>query len=1104
MLKLLGCLLCTALPLLAVNHLPDGSFEQGGRPAWNRMRDQPYLVNSTWKRDQTTAFHGQYSLCGDGAEALILSVEASPTQGIFSIYVKAEGERRKVTLEAFGYKSFNHILLGKLEATADAQWQRLVLPLEKNNQLRTGTSTPLFFRLTPLTTGKVWVDAGQYEHRKCTDFSDYAPALLPAEQALVELKNLPQLEGCWQFSQTNDSLLVKQEFTVEHSSMATAVPVSVVLPIAENKWHGNGGVQISDANGNHYPAQVKLLAAWPRSGSVRAALVHCELPLQAGSNTFWAEAGPELSGQLLQQTAAGLQCGDLFLPTKTTLWPGAEIQLRDLAGDIFTSALSSEETLKIEENGPLYAVLNKRGILVNKDKQSLARYSCRLHFYRGSTGVRLEVTIENPNQNQILVFQDASLRIQGKTTPTRQEYFQHWSPDTLKYALPYAPVAQVSGAGVLLTPQPTERHPTYLSCETDGTFVAALWPQQAQPLILSQKMTLHREFYYSPQNLAPEIPRHGLKAIALAKPANFASTDFFVIPIGTLDNGNFPYLRERLLGINEHGQYSWQYAIDKHLTGAFNYGDLPGDGGWGNLESFLDFSAILQAVVFNDLPELRIAFDRAIHYREVDISGGFCNTHSPNHTAGSHSTSHSWPQGLLLHYLLTGAPRSREVAAQVAAAFLSITLENKELYGSRSLSRYLLGLCDLYAALGDERLKERFFQQMDYAEKQNLNDQHYDDTIFPWNKRLDPYQVWYGACAFMQMYQLTGAEHLLEAFRREMQASLNPQFFFLDLQECWPGLSPEEAWPIQLGYHSRHRGSLFYPLMKFYSDLEKDPKYLSLAQQACYADYCRGSAKANIMDVFRLAALSSSGVQANEQELLANAKELVLQAAAPTLLNGDFSHSSEWFTYWHLPALRQMGFDEVVKEWPLSNDKDFALLSQQWIKFQHLISPWRYYSRLYGALDQEKFLQSPPSLRVQVSSRWALGRIAAAESVQTRLTPGKWRLRGAYSLDAAMRDSCFGRWQFFHPGESPMWLSFNLRTATGEGVLMNNGRKSSTLIEPKITFQDAGKDDWRTFELTFRTEKVAVGSIFFYLYLDEQKQDGFANIDDISLEKIAD
>ena len=1073
------------------NKLADGSFEYGGTSTvWNRMYDQAYQTQKNqWVVDDQTAYHGKKSLRSNGTEPLILMTEANGKPGVFSCYLKSESQV-PVKVEIFSYNRLIPLELGSVTTNIPSKWTKVTVNARRDNRLKHLAFAPLFFKITPLHAGTLWIDAASYGHKSGKNYQEYHSELFNAEKTAEQMRRNYKPRLNLKFAPSVQTSFKPITFKVKHDEAVSAAPVAVTLPFAQGKWFG-GGVQVKDDSGKVYEAQVIPLAFWPIDRSVRAAQLRFEANLRSGINYFTAEPGKVLSG------------------TFKCYLPDLEVMVRDVGDNKFSSLNSPLTMENVEYDGPVYRSVVRRGLLVNTNEETIAEYILRFHFYRKTPGAGIEVTIINLSPLQPLVFRQAALLIKSGKPGKKAVYYQYYSPKTNKFSQALEPgYGLVSSAGgALLAPKAAEYHPTHLQVTPDGVFTASLWPSVAKPVIISGRAAIHRQFFWSPGNDLPVINRMGTFTVALADAKYFSDSDFFVIPTGSLDAKKFPYISKQFDRIEKDGRLTKNYLMRNNLAGIFNYGDVHGDGGWANLESFLDFSTILRSVAYDSLDRLDLALDRAAHYREIDTRDGMTVTHCPNHTGSVMSFSHSWPQGIVLHYLLTGSQRSLEVLKQIAGRYLEVPVNSGRIAQSRDLARYLLGLVDMYSVLDDNALKKRFYKQLRYAEDKMQRSSRPDKSIFRWHSRLVPFQVWYGACALMQMYKLTGDKKLLSSFRREMQASLDNDFYFLDLRECWPGVPPEKGLPIHFAFEARHRGVLFYPLMRFYTRIENNPHYLSLAQKACYADYLRGIGRVYPMSIFSLAVLNGQGVSADEKALLKEISDLVYNAAAPSLLNGDFSASATWFSYWHIHSRRSMSFDDGIKSFPLINGtKCFKKLADSWLKkYFDTVSPWRYYARLFCNLDRKDFGMATPSLRMQVSNRWALGRRDSLESVNFRIDPGHYRLSAMYRADNGIAPKTFARLRYVQlqkPFPNMMFHTFDLFAPYGEVACKSNGYAKSTLHDVNVLLSKSTKPGWHKFSLEFTAVHRGVGSIIFYIYLKKGHRDGFFNLDDVKLEKI--
>ena len=1046
-----------SLPLNGENFFPNGTFEGAWRPAWNRLACESYILETPgWKLVKNPS--GQ-SIQSDGSgKALELQFEAPASNLQISLSLKGNKNGQKVTVLLSSYQNLRPLQLGKQIFTASTKEKVFSFKPKRDNRMRYYNMAPWKLTIIPPKGAKITLDNVRCERKfkvELAKVNTKAPLPSLAKGGIALKENVP--------------------FTVKHYGKTTSkVPFTVVLPFAAGKFKSVSdwvGVQVRSARGKLFPAQGRIIARWPQDKSVRALAVDAVADLNAGINKMTAVPGkmgaPLKGSQKITVTAA------------------------DADGTLYKSSFTPAN---VEFAGPVRRVVSGWTMLKAPGKPVIP-VQCRMSFFKGIPDVEIEVSLHNPYSNRPFTLRSAEASLDSGKKVKHHASSQVFKKGKIVNKAPF----YLQGAGAIIMPQMTERHPAKLQIG-NSNFIMSLWPDTAKMLCLSHNLVLTRRFIWSPDKNA--VARFGYeRTIAMAEPARYGETKFFLLPLGAVDRKNYPYAAKKIDATFQF-RYSKAGQIKAGQTGMFDYGDLTGDGGWSNLESFRDYAELLRAVVCGDLDLLNFSYDRAIHYRDIDTFKGNSLYHCGNHVGGGFSFSHSWPQGIICHYLMTGDPRSKAVLEEAAAAYANIPVANKDIRGARSLSRYLLGLADFYGVFGTEALKKRFYAQVRYAEKNNLTPNRTDDTIFPWYlARLDPYQVWYGCCAFMEMYFLTGDAALLKMFRREMKASLSMDFYALDLKELWPGLPPAKGYPIQLGFNSRHRGSLLYPVLVFQSMIDKKPELLTLARRAAYADWHAGTAYGgDSLEFFRLCVISRNE---KESDILAETRKLIFDAAAQKLPNGDMNKSKKWFLHWNLHGGRQMAYDSAVNEWPPLKKKDYAKLKEERMRFSNRVSPWRYYARVLGALDTEKYGEASPSLLLQLSKDWSrLGAVAVIGGPHVALTPGKWRWRFSFSTDAGVDKKSFARLILFDPGQPMQFLTVNM-AQSGKARAINHEPVKSSARNIRTTIRNGKKAGWKEFEMTFDLPGALVARPMAYIYTGPAHRKACFWMDDVKLEKIS-
>ena len=1062
------------------NIFPDSSFEKGIPGPWNRMIDQNYMADSSWVRDGSTAFHGKYALRSTGSSPLELSTEGFCSPGTFSVYMKSAAPGAKVRVEFFSYNRFSPLRLAGKEFTLSEKWQRLRLALPKKYlKFDTGTA-PLFCRITPLSKGILWADCLQIEEGGLTPWREYAPKTYSLEEGA---KRLAPDTSSVTFSKTDKlsagaGLDGEWEFRVSYPVKASNVPVEMALPLPQGKCFSINEMHVADSRGKVYPLQSRVLSRWPQDGSCRSVLFSFEADLQKGGNRFVVKKGDEVK---------------VHIPV------GKPLTFTVSAADSSGAEYVSEKVVPVVEySGKLYTCYLFRGGLV-RGSRFFAPYEVRQKVWHLSGRVEISALIRNPNSS-MMVLKNAALHIETGKAGAKALYKQYFDRKLEKFT--HAPDGKCgfvrSAGGTLLMREASLRHPVKLEVDEKGRFTAHLWSDDLRSLILSRRTVLHREFVFTAAN-GKDVPDSlGYKSVGMAKPEYFAKSRFFILPTGFLRNDQ-PHFKKSM------GDYGFFFSGEakrifnytgRFLHGVFNYGDVYGDGGWGNLESYLDFAEMIYAVSMNEHKAFKWALNRAKHYRDMDIAGGVACYHSSNHSGGvGYDFSHSWPQGVLYHYLLTGDFRSLDVIKEVIANYMSHPIDYKYIQGSRSLGRYLLGLADFYGLTGDEKIARRFVEQIRFTEKHELSPRHKDQTLFRWHGRLDPFHVWYGCCAMMEMYLLTGNKEILPSFRREMENSLNPDFYRNDLKELYPGAPFHETLPIHAGLLSCHRGALFYPLMKFYSELTGEKKYLHLAQRAAYAAFLPGIPKAWPMDALRLAVLDNT----SEKELLKEVFALQRKAAPRQILNGDFSMTPDWFTHWHLPAGRQMSYDDAVKSWPLREKKEFPLLINEYRQREELVSPWRGYSRNFGWMDHKEFGEKAPSLRVTLSSKWAMGKSTSLACAPLFIEKGRYSFTGRFKFEEGIDKSTSVFIHMIPEGEKRARVLFPLGTTGSFKVETYHPQNFMTGLRGQI--KPWRKPGWQEFEFVFTVNTPCIFAPQFNFKLKNRSAQAHAHVDDFKLER---
>ncbi len=706
----------------------------------------------------------------------------------------------------------------------------------------------------------------------------------------------------------------------------------------------------------------------------------------------------------------------------TELLGCASIEAVGMDGTRYSSRWSRETVCNVEKEGGEHASVARRGFLADESGVPLLMYVARLNLWRMDPRLRLEVTLINVRPGDSVVLREAWWQAlapgvdgvrqhpmdaaSGGTEADAFLQYYHYGDGEFRQALvkdgklagkplgnsrgPLWITAKADSASWFLQVEEAwEKHPA-MAGASEGALKGWLWPGgPVMGLELTSGISFTRSFALRAmrdglpaETRCRELAELGERpAVARTAPEWYVRTDL-LMPMHRAEPERFPYIENLFADMSTcYGAMSPQ-LIEKHQNyGLFDFGDYRGDGGWGNLESYIDYSILLWGLRNGDPDLIRQGLVSARHYRDVDVQQIRGNTiiHSPNHVMGNTDFSHAWPQGVAADYLLTGNRRSRDVVSLNGEYMLGVPLAMHSIQYGRIAARFLLNLAYAYQVTGDERYRERFMLQIAHAEKQlHARPAGAWQTIFP-NLPVEsapiPYHIWYGAMALVKMHRLTGDARLAGFIDREVKASLNMDLYRRDLQQLWPGASPEDSKPIMISDFARHRGNYFYAVMSGYSKISGDPSWAGLGLDTLYTGGVLGGRFIRSQQaVMATAAFNSVPPGVAEKMLIKNAQDIVWQAAAPSLPNGDFSSPTNTWDHWRPGAPSK------------------SLMTEDWEQNRRLIA----------TLDQKTFGASAPSLRLNLSTNQWFTREVLMDSARFQIAPGEHRLRFLIKRDASL------------------------------------------------------------------------------------------------------
>lgn len=1115
----------TAATGAVANYLANSSFETGQDVEdlllWHRMSETDagaYEVKG-WEIDSGTAFHGKRSLKGVDASPLILMEEVWEKMSrskpwIFSVYLKADREGVACELGAGMFWRLDEKSVSKT-VRLTTEWKRYELVADHPKLYRRGTTIqgPVALRVTPEHGATVWVDAAQWspqageyvDHRPGGATGEAPPVHYPATASISR----PAGKGSWSGS------VPLRVHRAGSGGERLRLPVTLGVPFNRGSWDGKGTLKLVNPEGKAIEVQSEVLTEWKGDRGVQVLGLFFTDELAPGWHDYTLEVTPEAETpaegsngkwRLVQPTSPGELWSAITGPEGQPLFKSGSLRGIGVDGTVYDSRLDREAQWKPERTGALYQVYRSSGRLMDEKGHALLAYVARVHCWRDLPGVKLEVSLVNTRESgsvplRTLYWQTHAADGSAATTllageqeaPANGKWVRSlfYQPSGRKFLTRQnTPSGETETPGreplflkaktgertvVLQAPEAWQRHPSEVAWE-EGEWRGYLWPDEgARGLLFPRGLALNREFWLRESTSGDEAAWES-EPVAMAAPSWWATTDV-LISFFAGDRERFP-LAEKMLDTHDLLRSMSDAAVEaSRAYGVFDFGDTHGDGGWGNLESFRDWAAMLGGLRVGDEASLATGLHAARHYRDIDINQatGACYVHNLNHVTGSIDMSHAWPGGVLAHYLLTGSKRSEEVVLLHGEYLLGLK-EEELAKGLRSLGRYLTNLADLYQLTGDDRFRDRFFEQVRASRKLLAEDKNNPDrSIFSYlghseQRRLVPFHAWYGISALQKMESLTGDPELSAFIAEEIAATLNPELYALDLKELWPGIAEEKGAPLMLSTYAQHRGSFFYPVLIAQALRHARPADARLALESFYVGAVEGRGGGRVETILSSAALKGTRADEKENDLIASAQALLWKAAADNILNGDFSLSRDAWPHWRPYPGKSLSYH----------------------------TNWQERRKKFVTLDEAFHKTGERSLRFNLAPV-AFQDVMKVDTNRFRIPAGKHCLKGWVRWDDGALAPVIAL------EASDLNGNFAILKAACDTRQFSTGRlntEQKIMKGDAITLDPPDEQGWRRVEITFTTPRRAVGNLLVSTGLKEHAQTGHLWIDGFIVEPV--
>ena len=412
----------------------------------------------------------------------------------------------------------------------------------------------------------------------------------------------------------------------------------------------------------------------------------------------------------------------------------------------------------VEERGPLHTVVRCSGAYLGGDGFESLGYIVRLHLYAGKSYTRLFYTITNlnvpkPGQPDIARVV-LSLPLAGQANRAcfgleGDAFFERVLTDGQTLCLTQEGPTRKTDAPFAYTVRDREekalarggKAPGWVDLGDGevGVTSAVRWPWQLHPKtfrltsgaleteIASDQPSFRRwetrthemlyDFYgegRSPEEAARRVTAFGQPLLATPPPAWMCDSGAF----GALSPGDSRMFAryERMV---ETGLASVEERrCERREYGVRDFGDWSYDrypDGWGNLEYDLPHGLLMQYARTGDRRYFDRAEEAAWHFMDVDLIHysdnheliGPPHIHSTDHTTGPSNLGHTFLEGLLDYYFLTGQRRALEAAQGIGDGCVAfarrVRVRGRQ---SRQMGWLLISLMGIYRGTRDAHYLE--------------------------------------------------------------------------------------------------------------------------------------------------------------------------------------------------------------------------------------------------------------------------------------------------------------------------------------------------------------------------------------------------------------
>jgi hypothetical protein len=545
-------------------------------------------------------------------------------------------------------------------------------------------------------------------------------------------------------------------------------PVTCGVPFPKGTLGSARNVRLLDAK----PLQATVTARWP-DGSVKWLLL--DFRHTGGPGDYTLEFGPKISRDEPKQEAALPACGELILT--------------DTAGKEHKANIAG---LTTEDGGGLRRGLHAAG----KIGESAFAWEARVHVYPGLPWVRVLLTAGHAEStNEFTTIRSLAWRLPGlkgasQLVQQRTDIGKRFSGPVgamfvRDFWQNYPKDIEVGNAGTTFWLMPRLKTDEYdVSNKKDHDWHKLYFWFDNGGYKMRQGMTKTHEVWLGLDGSSPPLDR---PLMAVAPPRWYADSGVFGEVV--VADPNRAVVKDYDKKVSETLDVYLKDRDKIRQYGMFNFGDWWGERiiNWGNIEYDTQHAFFLQFARSGDLRFFWAGDEAETHNRDVDTvhyhakaervgcAYAHCIGHVGDYLAksplpgkdqgtarGGFSVSHTWCEGHMDHYFLTGDRRSYETAIKIADHYgIYRFTSNYDFSNCRDSGWHLILTMAVYRATGDpfylnaaKIMVERVLERQTPKPKFNTKGGGWRRMMVPGHCLCEPSH--YGNAGFMVGVLLTG------------------------------------------------------------------------------------------------------------------------------------------------------------------------------------------------------------------------------------------------------------------------------------------------------------------------------------------------------------